>query len=219
MDDDQSAKMISWLDEERRKDKALISQLEATNAAQQELLRGLMRSFLLAFALIALVMVLLLRSFSAGLVAMLPNLFPTMVTFGLMGWLDRPMDVGAMMTASVALGIAVDDTLHFLTWFRRGLMRGDTREEAIVEAYQRCAPAMTQTTLIAGPSMAVFFLSSFQPVSQFGLLIFILLAAALIGDLLMLPALLATPFGACFYRKQGREKTSPSGSSEAEAPA
>ena len=169
-------------------------------AAQQELLRGLMKSFGLAFVLIFIVMVLLLRSPSAGIVTMLPNIFPTMVTFGLMGWIARPVDVGAMMTAGVALGIAVDDTLHFLTWFRRGVLRGDTRAEAITEAYRRCAPAMTQTTLIAGPSMLVFFLSSFQPVSQFGLLMFILLMAALLGDLVMLPALLATRFGACFYQ-------------------
>jgi len=179
-------------------------------AAQQELLRSLMRSFCLAFVLIAVVMVLLLRSASAGMLAMLPNIFPMMVTFGLLGWIGRPVDVGAMMTASVALGIAVDDTLHFLTWFRRGLMRGDTREEAIVEAYQRCAPAMTQTTLIAGPSMAVFYLSSFQPVSQFGLLMFVLLAAALLGDLVMLPALLATPFGARFFQKSRRGEASAS---------
>lgn len=173
-------------------------------AAQQELLRSLMRSFCLAFVLIAVVMVLLLRSAAAGMVAMLPNVFPMMVTFGFLGWIARPVDVGAMMTASVALGIAVDDTLHFLTWFRRRLMQGDTREEAIVEAYQRCAPAMTQTTLIAGPSMAVFYLSSFQPVSQFGLLMLVLLAAALVGDLVMLPALLATPFGAPFHPKSRR---------------
>jgi hypothetical protein len=169
-------------------------------AAQQELLRSLMQSFCLAFVLIAVVMVVLLRSASAGMLTMLPNVFPMLVTFGLMGWIGRPVDVGAMMTASVALGIAVDDTLHFLTWFRRGMMRGDTREQAIMEAYRRCAPAMTQTTLIAGPSMAVFYLSSFQPVSQFGLLMLILLAAALVGDLVMLPALLATRFGACFFQ-------------------
>jgi predicted RND superfamily exporter protein len=171
-------------------------------AAQQELLRGLMRSFCLAFALIAVVMVFLLRSFRAGSLAMLPNVFPAMVTFGFMGWIARPVDVGTMMTASVAMGIAVDDTLHFLTWFRRGRLRGGTREEAIVEAYQRCAPAMTQTTLIAGPALLVFYLSSFQPVSHFGLLMFILLVAALVGDLVFLPALLATRFGESFFRNR-----------------
>jgi len=115
-----------------------------------------------------------------------------------MGWAARPVDVGAMMTASVALGIAVDDTLHYLTWFRRGVSRGKTRKESIIDAYQRCAPAMTQSTLIVAPGLVVFYLNSFQPVSQFGLLMFILLIAALFGDLVFLPALLATRFGKAF---------------------
>jgi predicted RND superfamily exporter protein len=156
-------------------------------------------------------MVVLLRSASAGMLTMLPNVFPMLVTFGLMGWIGRPVDVGAMMTASVALGIAVDDTLHFLTWFRRGLKQGQTRQQAIVEAYQRCAPAMTQTTLIAGLGLLVFALSSFQPVSQFGLLMFILLAAALVGDLVLLPAMLATGLGRFFEprRRPGKAGLNP----------
>ncbi len=166
--------------------------------AQQELLDGLMKSFFLAFVLIALVMIVLLRSLWAGLVVMLPNIFPAAVTFGSMGWSSLEVDVGAMMTASVALGIAVDDTLHFLTWFRRGMLRGETRLEAIVDAYQRCAVAMAQTTLIAGLAIVVFVLSDFQPVSRFGLLMFILLFAALAGDLIYLPALLASRLGRCF---------------------
>ena len=169
--------------------------------AQQELLRGLVRSFCLAFALIAVVMVLLMRSVLAGVLAMLPNVFPAAVTFGFMGWAAKAVDVGAMMTASLALGIAVDDTLHFLTWFRRGLTRGQTRQEAILDAYERCAPAMTHTTLIAAPALLVFYLSSFQPVSQFGLLMFILLLAALAGDLIFLPSILATRFGESFFRR------------------
>jgi len=138
--------------------------------AQQELFDGLFKSFCLAFGLIAIVMVVLLRNVLAGMVSMLPNVFPAVVIFGAMGWRATAVDVGAMMTASVALGIAVDDTLHFLTWFRRALDRGRTRRLAIIEAYGRCAPAMTQTTLIAGLSMLAFALSAFQPVSQFGLL-------------------------------------------------
>lgn len=213
--------------------------------AQRELLDGLFRSFCLAFAMIAVVMIVLLRSrmnrsgtgrlrgppvgstqqrpslpserrfhalpglvaavivaawrsVSAGLLAMIPNIFPAVLVFGAMGWMGRLVDVGAMMTASVALGIAVDDTLHFLTWFGRGLRQGQTRQQAIVHAYRRCAPAMTQTTLVAGLGLLVFALSSFQPVSQFGLLMFILLAAALIGDLVLLPAMLATRLGNYF---------------------
>ncbi|MDY0165513.1 MAG: MMPL family transporter [Thermoguttaceae bacterium] len=166
--------------------------------AQRELLDGLFKSFCLAFALIAVVMTVLLRSPTAGLMSMIPNVFPAVLVFGTMGWLGILVDVGAMMTASVALGIAVDDTLHFLTWFRRSRAAGHSRQAAIVTAYDRCAVAMTQTTLIAGLGLVVFFLSDFQPVSQFGLLMAVLLAAALVGDLVLLPALLATKVGEGF---------------------
>lgn len=172
--------------------------------AQRELLSSLFKSFCLAFVMIAVVMLVLLRNLRAGMLVMLPNVFPAVVTFGMMGWTGTLVDVGAMMTASVALGIAVDDTLHYLTWFRRALRQGHTRQEAIVDAFARCAPAMTQTTLIAGLGLAVFWLSSFQPVSQFGLLMFILLVAALIGDLVFLPALLATRLGRVFERERAR---------------
>ena len=170
--------------------------------AQRELLRGLFKSFFYAFLLIAVMMIIWFRNPAAGLVTMLPNIFPAAVIFGWMGWTDRIVDIGSMMTASVALGIAVDDTVHFLTWFRRGMQNNLNRNEAVLYSYQRCALAMTQTTLIAGLGLLVFGLSSFQPVSQFGLLMFLLLAAAIVGDLLFLPSLLIGPAGKLFQPKR-----------------
>lgn len=167
-------------------------------AAQRELLNALLFSFTLAVCLVAIVMALVLRSLSAGLLAMVPNVFPALATFGVMGWMGALVDVGAMMTASIGLGIAVDDTLHFLTWYRRAIDDGAGRKEAVRSAYRRCAAAMVHTTVIAGLSLFVFYFSEFQPVSQFGLLLFMLLATALVGDLLLLPALLATRLGDFF---------------------
>lgn len=170
--------------------------------AQNELLTGLFNSFLLAFVLIAVLMIVWFKSVSAGLATMMPNVFPAAVIFGYMGWTGRIVDIGSMMTASVAMGIAVDDTVHFLTWFRRGMSEGMSRIEAVLHGYRRCALAMTQTTMIAGLGLLVFSLSSFQPVSQFGLLMFVLLCAALVGDLIFLPALLAGPIGKLFETKK-----------------
>ncbi|MBC20231.1 MAG: hypothetical protein CMJ74_08210 [Planctomycetaceae bacterium] len=169
--------------------------------AQRELLNGLFKSFVIAFFLIAVMMIIWFRNFASGLVSMLPNVFPAAVIFGWMGWTDRIVDIGSMMTASVAMGIAVDDTVHFLTWFRRGIAAKMTRAEAVLYCYRRCALAMTQTTLIAGLGLVIFSLSSFQPVSQFGLLMFLLLLAALVGDLVFLPSLLASPAGKLFQVK------------------
>ena len=69
-----------------------------------------------------------------------------------------------MMTASVALGIAVDDTVHFLTWFRHGMESNMTYQEAIIQAYERCGSAITQTTLISGLGLSVFMFSTFTPI-------------------------------------------------------
>ena len=174
--------------------------------AQHELMSGLFNSLVLAFVLIAGVMVLVLRSPSAGLLAMVPNIFPVVVIFGVMGWLGVLVDVGSMMSASVALGVAVDDTIHYLTWFRDGLDRGYDRKGAVMWAYKRCAKAMSQTTLIGGLGLAVFAFSTFTPTQRFGVLMLALLVAALVGDLIFLPAVLSGPIGRVF---RARKKTSP----------
>jgi predicted RND superfamily exporter protein len=169
---------------------------------QRELMIGLFESLLLAFALVAVVMVVMLRSPSAGLLAMVPSLFPVVVIFGIMAWAEIAVDIGSMMTASVALGIAVDDTIHYLTWYRAGLNQGLGRKAAVMLAYERCATAMTQTTLIGGLGLAVFAFSTFAPTQRFGMLMLALLAAALVGDLIFLPAMLTGPMGR-FFRSGG----------------
>jgi len=129
---------------------------------------------------------------------MIPNVFPIVIIFGAMGHMGTLVDIGTMMTASVAMGIAVDDTIHFLNWYRHGLGRGMERKQAIALAYNRCATAMTQTTLIGGFGLAVFAFSTFVPTQKFGTMMLTLLAAALVGDLLFLPAILAGPLGPLF---------------------
>jgi predicted RND superfamily exporter protein len=176
--------------------------------AQRTLLTSLIDSIGAAFVMIALVMMLLLRNgrfgwknvfnVRAGITAMIPNVFPVVLIFGAMGYLEILVDIGTMMTASVAMGVAVDDTIHFLTWFRQSVAAGHSRHDAIVIAYKRCAAAMSQTTLIGGLGLAVFAFSTFTPTQCFGVMMLALLAAALAGDLIFLPALLAGPLGKYF---------------------
>ncbi len=189
--------------------------------AQRTLLESLIQSVEWSFALIALVMAInltpattflaslrplqMFQAAGAGLVSMLPNLFPLAIIFGFMGWTGTQVDIGTMMTASVALGIAVDDTIHFLAWFRQALRDGLSRQQAIFYAYMRCAPAMTQTTIVGGLGLSVFALSTFTPTQRFGTLMLALLVAALLGDLIFLPALLASPLGRFFLVKPTRK--------------
>ncbi len=179
---------------------------------QRQLLISLRQSILWATVLIAVVMMLVLHSPTAGLVSMIPNIFPIVIVFGTLGWVGIKVDIGIMMTASVALGVAVDDTIHFLTWFRRGMQQGMNRMESTMLAYDRCATAMTQTTIIGGLGLAVFATSTFTPTQQFGYLMITMLATALVGDLLLLPALLAGPLGYYFGGKQQGSRQSALGS-------
>ena len=176
--------------------------------AQRLLLNDLTNSFASAFLLIALVMMVMLRGMKAGLVSMLPNILPAVFIFGGMGWLGRVCDIGSMMTASVAMGIAVDGTVHFLSRFRSASARGLSRADAIQHAYQHCAPAVFQATLICSLGLAVFAFSSFVPTSRFAYMMGALLGAGLFADLVFLPALLASPLGRFFEKQQSNATTS-----------
>jgi predicted RND superfamily exporter protein len=168
--------------------------------AQRQLLEDLIYSFITAFAIICPIMMILMRGFWAGMIAMVPNVAPALVVFGGLGWAGVPVDIGTVLTASVSLGIAVDGTLHFLNWYTRGLQAGMTSGEAIRSSFRHCSLAMTQTTLICGLGLLVFGLSSFVPAARFAWLMFVLLLAALAGDLLLLPVMLAGPMGRVFRR-------------------
>lgn len=181
--------------------------MPVTYEAQRALLRDLFRSFLTAFLLVAVVMIVVLRSAVGGLLMMLPNLFPTLVLFGTFGWIGTPIDIGSVMTASVALGIAVDDTLHFLTWFRHETGQGTPRQEAVRRCFHHCGRAMTQTSLICGLGLLIYSLSSFVPTQRFSFMMLGLLMAALVGDLIYLPALLLTPLGKWIAKTPGETQT------------
>ena len=186
--------------------------------AQQQLLEDLIESFLLAFALIGITMVVLMRGLLAGMLTMIPNVFPALVAFGFMGLNGNPIDIGTMMTASAALGIAVDDTLHFLVWFRRGMQRYHAPPAAVQFAFQHCATAMLQTSLICGMGLLVFVFSPFQPIGRFAQVMAVLLLLALLGDLVLLPALLCSPLGRCLARDRGPGR-GPGGHEPAAVPA
>jgi hypothetical protein len=163
--------------------------------SQEILLRDLFRSFVTAFAVIAVVMVLMLRSFLGGLIAMAPNLFPTVALFGFLGLARIPLDIGSVMSASVALGISVDDTVHLLSRFGSRRARGFGQIRASYGALAQCGWAMFQTTLICGVSLMVYWFSDFVPTSRFSLFMFALLSSALLGVIFLLPTLMASPLG------------------------
>ncbi|TWU26042.1 efflux RND transporter permease subunit [Bythopirellula polymerisocia] len=163
--------------------------------AQEQLLKDLIKSFMTAFFLVGLTMVVLNRSIIGGLLSVIPNVFPVLAAFGVMGLMDWPIDIGTVMTASVAMGICDDDTWHFLVWFRRGFLRFGSSPKAVRFAFRHCATAMLQTSIICGVGLLVFIVSPFIPIARFGLVMAIMLALGLIGDLVLLPAALCSSLG------------------------
>ncbi len=164
---------------------------------QVALLTDLGFSFVSAFLMITPVMMFIVRSISGGLLIMLPNVLPVTIAFGSMGWLSLDLDIAGILTASIALGIAVDDTLHFVCWYMDELRDGYSREEAVARTFHSCASAMIHTTLISCVSMMPFLLAEFIPTQQFAKLMIVMLSGAIVGDLVLLPALLLSPLGTC----------------------
>ncbi|MFM7058768.1 MAG: efflux RND transporter permease subunit [Planctomycetota bacterium] len=172
---------------------------------QQALLESLIRSFAVAFVLIGSVMAVQLRSVTAALIAMLPNVLPVLIVFGLISALGIRVDVGTMITASVAMGIAVDGTLHMLEAFRDGLRQRLDRRTAAELALGRCGPALWQSSAVIALGMLALFPVELLLISRFGWIMAALVAAALWGDAVLLPALLAGPLGAVLEAADGRQ--------------
>ena len=172
---------------------------------QQAVLDSLVVSFGMAFLLIAAVMVVLLRSLSAGLLAMLPNLLPVAVVFGAISRAGITVDIGTMITASVALGVAVDGTLHLCETFKSFAGRRVSRRRAVLLSLAACGPALWQTAMVVGGGLMMLAWADLLLVSRFGWLMASLVGAALVGDLILLPALLAGPLGSLLLKKERRK--------------
>ena len=176
--------------------------------AQHSLLENLKIGFIFDFAIIVVVMIVLCRAVSAGLVLLLPAAFPAILVFGGMGWGNALfkwfqtgnlfIDIGTVMAPSVALGVTVDDVVHFMLWFRRGIADGLDRRQATMLAYKGCARAMYQSWGVIGLGLSVFSLSPFGPTQRFGHMMLAMLTIALVGNLVLMPALLSGPLGAVF---------------------
>jgi uncharacterized protein len=159
------------------------------------LIDNLLRSFGAAFLFITVFMVVLLKSPKLGLVAMVPNLLPILMIMGLMGLTGMPIDMGNLMLCSIAIGIAVDDTIHFLHHFREARACGKTVDEAIEVAVQHAGRAMVATSLVLTLGFSVFLLASMLHLRRFGGLIALTAMFALLVDVAFAPPLLRSLFG------------------------
>jgi predicted RND superfamily exporter protein len=160
------------------------------NKAAESLIWNSVGSLGFTLFVVFLCMYFLFWSFKAGLLSLVPNVFPIIVNFGLMGILNIPLNVGTAMVADIAIGIAVDDTIHFMTRYNREmrlLQNGKLAVEACIRSEIR--PIICSSLALA-LSFAMLGVSNYVPVIQFGLLSAEVMVVAIVGELLITPILL-----------------------------
>ena len=107
-----------------------------------------------------------------------------------MGWLNVPFDVVTIMIASVTIGVAVDDTIHFLVWFRRNMSSGMDYKSSLIKTYKDVGKPIIITSLVLFAGFFILLLGSMTPTQTFGVLTAFTMIYALIGDLIVLPAMI-----------------------------
>jgi predicted RND superfamily exporter protein len=154
-------------------------------------------SFSFAFVLIGAMMCFIFRSFKTGLLSMIPNVWPILLTLGGMGWLGIPLDYNKVMIATVAMGIAVDDTIHFVSRYHHEFNESGSYSEALSAAMADVGHAVFVTSLVLVLGFLVNLFSVLDAAAQSGVLLAATIATALVADLLLTPALVLTlqPFG------------------------
>jgi len=160
------------------------------NKSANKVSRGQMESLALAVFVILLVMSFLFVSFKFGLLSMVPNILPIVVLFGTMGLLNIPLDLSTSIIASIVIGLAVDDTIHFLAQFNHNVNTLYDEQEAIRATMATTGRPIAFTTATLCVGFLVVSFSDFRPIYHFGLLTGFILFVCLLGDLVVLPAIL-----------------------------
>jgi len=162
------------------------------------------------FALLAISFILffLFASFRVGMIALFPNIFPLIIVFGTMGYLNIPLDVDTLIVAPLMIGIVVDDTIHFLTHYREEVLKHGDTQRAIVKAFREVGQAITFTSIILAAAFLTFILLEHQGMKHFGILSAVAISTALIAELFLLPALLLK--GNVTFQKSEKNKTAES---------
>jgi len=151
---------------------------------------GQIKSLFLTLVLVFAIMFLLFMSFKVGIIGILPNCFPIIVGFGLMGWLGIPLSMATSLIAGVAIGLAVDDTIHYLVHYNQEFKKDLNKERALETTVRHMGKPIIFTTLTISLGFSVLLFSSFKPTAVFGLLMVITMVSALVADLILLPTLM-----------------------------
>ena len=157
------------------------------------LLDNLVSSLLFAIFLIALLMTFMFRSFIMVVVAIIPNLLPLIITGGLMGYFGIPLKPSTILVFSIAFGLSVDDTIHFLAQYRQELVRNHWKiKRSVFATLKEAGVSMFYTSVVLFAGFSVFMLSDFGGTVALGGLVAITLVFGMLSNLILLPSLVLT---------------------------
>jgi predicted RND superfamily exporter protein len=157
--------------------------------AEEAIALGQIQGLGLDVAIIALLLFLALRSWKLTIVALLPNVVPIGLMFGFMGYSGIPLDLGTVFVSNLAVGVAVDETIHLITGFARARQLGATSENALAEAVRRVVPALVLTTIVIAAGFLVLSVSEFRFTRNLGLLTAGVMVLCVASNTTLLPAL------------------------------
>jgi hypothetical protein len=156
----------------------------------QYLIGNLVSSLIFAVVLISALMALLFRSWRMVLISMIPNLVPLIITAGVMGFFGVPIKVSTVLVFSIALGISVDDAIHYLAKYRQDLKQGKSIGEAAIISVRESGVSMMYTSIVLFCGFMMFTFSEFGGTKALGMLISLTLFVAMFCNLIILPSLL-----------------------------
>ncbi|WP_339136041.1 MAG: MMPL family transporter [Candidatus Electrothrix sp. GW3-4] len=153
-------------------------------------IRSMAKSYTIALIVITALMILLIGKLRTGILSMVPNLFPIMLTLGVMGWFQVPLDLFTMLVGSISIGLAVDDTIHFMHNFRRYYEHTGDAKLAVMETLHSTGRAMLITTCVLSLGFFIFMFANMNNLFNFGWLTGFTIIMALLADYFIAPALM-----------------------------
>jgi len=170
---------------------------------QKDITDTLIYSLSLTILIVSLMMLFIFKRLKILWILLLPNLLPVVLVIGLMGWLGLTIDMGVAIAGAIIIGVAVDDTIHFLVKYFDARKRGLEMAETFDEVLHYAGRAIFFTTVVLSLSFSMFAFSTFTPNQNFGVVTAAALIIALIVDLLYLPALLCVMDSKYDYKTKG----------------
>ncbi len=155
------------------------------------MIASMIDSYLIAAGIITLLMMLVLGSWKLGLWSILPNFLPIILGLGVMHWVGLPLDVMSILVGSIALGLAVDDTIHFFHHFQRYYHETGSVEESVRQTLRTTGQAMLFTSVVLSIGFFTYIISEMNNLFSFGLITGLTILFAFLADLLVAPALMS----------------------------